>query len=46
MGTHPLEFTIRNPKIPLGEKLDLLKIRLGDLIPDSSRYITADDERL
>jgi CRISPR/Cas system-associated exonuclease Cas4 (RecB family) len=37
------EFTIRNPKIPLEGRLDLLKIRLGDPVPDSSRYITTDD---
>ncbi len=37
------EFTIRNPKIPLEGRLDLLKIRLGDPVPDSSRYVTTDD---
>jgi hypothetical protein len=37
------EFTIRNPKIPLEGRLDLLEIRLGDPVPDSSKYITADD---
>jgi hypothetical protein len=37
------EFTIRNPKIPLEGRLDLLKIRLGDPVPDSSKYITSND---
>jgi CRISPR/Cas system-associated exonuclease Cas4 (RecB family) len=37
------EFTIRNSKIPLEGRLDLLKLRLGDPVPDSSRYITTDD---
>ena len=37
------EFTIRNPKNPLEGRLDLLKIRLGDPITDSSRYIPTDD---
>jgi hypothetical protein len=37
------EFTIRNPKIPLEGRLDLLKIKLGDPVPDSSKYIAADD---
>jgi len=37
------EFTIRNPKIPLEGRLDLLKIRLGEPVPNSSKYITTDD---
>jgi hypothetical protein len=37
------EFTIRNPKIPLEGRLDLLKIRLREPVPDSSKYITTDD---
>ena len=37
------EFTIRNPKIPLEGRLDLLKIRLGEPVPDSCKYITTDD---
>lgn len=37
------EFTIRNPKIPLEGRLDLLKIRPRDPVPDSSKYIASDD---
>jgi hypothetical protein len=37
------EFTIRNTKIPLEGRLDLLKIRLGDPVTDSPKYITSDD---
>jgi hypothetical protein len=37
------EFTIRNPKIPLEGRLDLLKIRLADPLPDSCKYISTDD---
>ena len=37
------EFTIRNPNIPLEGRLDLLKIRLGDPVPDSSKYVTYDN---
>ena len=36
------EFTIRNTQIPLEGRLDLLKIRLVDPVPDSSKYITSD----
>jgi len=36
------EFTVRNPKIPLEGRLDLLKIKLAEPFPDSSKYISAD----
>ena len=35
------EFTLRNPKIPLEGRLDLLKIKLAELVLDSSKYITS-----
>jgi hypothetical protein len=37
------EFTIRNVNIPLEGRLDLLKVRLEDPLPDSSKYVTSDD---
>jgi CRISPR/Cas system-associated exonuclease Cas4 (RecB family) len=37
------EFTVRNPEIPLEGRLDLLKITLAEPLPDSSKYITAND---
>jgi hypothetical protein len=37
------EFTIRNPKIPLEGRLDLLRIISEEPVPDSSKYLTADD---